>query len=81
MDLARTEGKGRVRNIKEARDEMVGGVRSDERWTSGKTAMAAGKGEEIETVRRDTVHLSRCSAYRAKTSFLSFPRCPPAMPP
>lgn len=34
---------------------------------------------EIQTVQRDTVHLSRCSAYRAKTSFLSFPQCPPAM--
>lgn len=28
----------------------------------------------IQTVRRDTVHSSRCSAYRARSSFLSFPR-------
>lgn len=80
--------KGRAQDIKAARDEMGDGIRS---VTEGyrRTDIHTYIGEarpwdreergEIQTVRRDIVHSSRCSAYReAWSSFLSFPRCPRA---
>lgn len=68
---------------------MGGGIRSDEegyRRTQtdrrNDSMVAEKKGRYTKTVRHNTVHLSRCSAYRAKTSFLSFRQCsPPSFKP
>lgn len=78
VELARVKEKRERRKGAPERGKRDGDDRMQEGQADRKNG-GSGKGERYKQLDRDTVHSSRCSAYRVRTSFLSFPRCPPAI--
>lgn len=69
----KTEKRAAI-DIKEARDEM-GVIRSD-KGRIPKDGQIRAERQEIQTFRRDTVHLSHCFSYRGRNSIFILPAMP-----